>query len=144
MKSVKHNLFAPTARKITFGVIIISALVLVGNIAANAYFTPEKIAHRELEKIAKDYYENYFYDNYTANFSDSERNEKLAKISKNGFPHTMLRQLLLYDDGKHANSAPNFRYEGYTCDTNKTYVIYFPEEPYGKTDYRVEYHYDCK
>ena len=144
MKSVKHKLFAPIARKVAIVTIIISALAVAGNIAANAYFAPEQIAHRELEKIAKDYYENYFYDNYVANLNDEERVEKLSKLTKNGFPDTKLRQLLLYDNGKYKKSAPNFRYKGYTCDTNKTHVTYYPEEPYKNTDYRVEYYYDCK
>ncbi|MBQ6355362.1 hypothetical protein IJJ18_03045 [Candidatus Saccharibacteria bacterium] len=142
MRSVKHKLFAPIARKISIGVVIISVLAVAGNLAASAYFSPEKIVEREMTKIAKDYYENYFYENYTEKYLSQK--DKLERLEKNGFPYVYLRQLLHYDNGKHADSAPNFRYEGYTCDTNKTHVIFYPTVPYGRTDYRAEYHYECK
>ena len=144
MRSVKHKLFAPIARKISIVVVIVSTLAVVGNLAASAYFAPEKIVEREMTKMAKDYYENYFYENYTKNYLSSGNTEKLERLEKNGFPYVYLRQLLHYDDNKYADSAPNFRYEGYTCDTNKTRVTLYPVAPYGRTDYRTEYHYSCE
>ena len=102
------------------------------------YFQPQASVERELESLAKDYYENYYYD--TVN----EPETALAEFAETGLPTAYLRKLLAFDNGRHAASAEVFDSAGYKCDTNKTGVKIFPEEPYGRTDYRVEYKYACE
>ena len=134
----------PKTRYVAIFVVVVAALAVVGNLVLSLNFTPEKTTARAMEKIARDYYENYFYDNYVGEMSDEEIAGELSKMKESGFPRTYLHDLLLFDDERHAEDAKEFRHKGYTCDTNKTYVIFYPEEPYGKKDYRVEYGMECE
>ena len=144
MKRRKFFSFSPIARRISIGVVIISVITVLGYLAASNYFAPEKMAHRELEKIAKDYYENFFYDNVSASVPTDQKTEKFKIYAENGFPRVLLRELLLYDDEKHASSEKYFNYAGYTCDQDRTSVTIYPTEPYGAKDYRIEYNYVCE
>jgi len=131
------------AKKITTILIMICVLVVAVDLAASSYFSPDKVVDRELAKIAQDYYENYFYEQYPGKLVSSDNTAELDALAESGFSNVRLRELLLYDGAKYADSAKYFKYEGYTCDTNETYVKFYPTSPYGKTDYRVEYHLTC-
>ncbi|MBQ6393677.1 hypothetical protein IJH74_00255 [Candidatus Saccharibacteria bacterium] len=143
MKFRNPKLFAPIAQKIALVLIAVSVILVGANVFAMFYFDPEKVTQREMEKISKDFYENYFYRNYAADLVGNELKEEFDKLREPGFSRVYLRQLLLYDNGKHADSAKYFNYNGYKCDTNKTYVIFYPDPPYLEKDYHTEYHYDC-
>ena len=144
MKRSKFFSFSPIARRIAIAVVIISLITVLGYLFASHYFAPDKIAQRELEKISKDYYENFFYDNFNADLTDAERQAEFEKFVDNGFARVYLRELLHYDGEKHADSAKAFKYKNYTCDTNKTYVTIYPTAPFGRKDYRIEYNYACE
>lgn len=161
------------ARRFAIFVIIISSVLIFGNIAANAYFDPKAVAERELESLAKDYYENYFYDNFVAELragyaagreivyenkeqqlgdenTDAEiesfedyMNEGFFQYVKNGLPTVYLRKLLLFDDGRHTTSRQYFSNQ-YVCNTNHTAVKIKPYPPFGRTDYETEYIYECE
>ena len=79
MKRRKFFSFSPIARRISIGVVIISVITVLGYLAASNYFAPEKMAHRELEKIAQDYYENFFYDNVSASVPTDQKTEKFNR-----------------------------------------------------------------
>ena len=100
--------------------------------------TPEAVAKRELANLAQDYYENYYYDKI------DDPTNTLAEFAETGLPTVYLRTLLAFDNERHAESAQLFRAADYVCDTNSTGAKIFPEEPYGRTDYRVEYKYSCE
>ncbi len=144
MKHRKFFQFSPIARKIAIGVVIISILAVAGYLFAANYFAPEKMAHRELEKISRDYYENFFYDNFVARLTGDQKQAEFEKYTENGFPRVYLRELFLYDNEKHADSKQYFKYQGYTCNTDQTYVTFYPTAPFGDRDYRIEYNYSCE
>lgn len=131
------------ARGVAIFVVIVSILTVVAHLGLSLYFEPVRIVDRKIEEIAKDYYETYFYPNYATDSTGDELDEKMDKFAENGFSRTYLRQLLLFDEGRHADEAKYFKYNGYTCDTNETYVKYYPIAPYGVEDYRVEYYLQC-
>ena len=56
--------FSKKAKKITMSVVIVSAVVVLSSIVINVCFAPDKVAVRTLENIARDYYENYYYDRF--------------------------------------------------------------------------------
>lgn len=144
-QSLKHtNEEQPKTRYVAIFVVLVAALAVVVNVILSLNFTAEKMTMRKIEAIARDYYENYFYDNYVGEMSEEEIREELSGMEKSGFPRTYLHDLLLFDNKRHAEDAKEFKRKGYTCDTNKTYVIFYPEEPYGKKDYRVEYEMECE
>ena len=134
----------PKTRYVAIFVVVVATLAVVGNLVLSLNFTPEKTTARAMEKIARDYYENYFYDNYVGDRSREEIEEELSGMKESGFPRTYLHDLLLFDNERHAEDAKEFRHKGYTCDTNKTYVIFYPKEPYGKKDYDVKYEMVCE
>lgn len=125
--------------KVIFIVLLVLLIGVSGvKIFCSVYFQPKASVERELESLAKDYYENYYYD------SLENPAEVLAEFRETGLPTAYLRKLLAFDNGRHAASAEVFDSAKYKCDTNTTGVKIFPEEPYGKTDYRVEYKYACE
>ena len=69
--------------------------------------------------------------------------EAQRKFEETGFQPVLLRQLLLYQNGKFAGYKKYFEREGYKCDKNKTSVKFYPVYPYGKKDYTVKYDYNC-
>ena len=130
---------------------ILSVIILVMLIVVLALFfqfitNPERIAKQNLEDIAKNYYEDYLYETILgANSSDIESGTKnLAEImerySEVGFAKVTLRQLIIFSNEKNLNLSSALVT---SCDENETYIRIFPESPYDKTDYRIEYSYSC-
>ena len=114
-------------------VIVFATLMVIGFSIFNLIATPEFLVKRKIESIAKDYYENYFYDSVP-------EHEALDLYKDTGLARVSLRQLLLYSDKKHATSLEFF--EKY-CDLEKTYIKIFPEGPYERENYHVDYAYSC-
>ena len=97
---------------------------------------PEGSIKRQIEAIAADYYENYFYPKLT-----SSGTKNLNRYTSSGFARVSLRQLLLFDNERYKKSAPLItKY----CNENKTFVQFFPEPPFNKNNYHAEYHYSCE
>ncbi len=133
----------PIAHKFAVGVICLCLVLVLGNMIAHFIFDPERAAKREMESLAKDYYENYYYDNFTANIPEDELEIAFMTYADYGFPPVYLRQLLLFDDERHADSRSYFTGQ-YFCNTNHTAVTFVPHAPYGKTDYTAKYEYECE
>ena len=93
--------------------------------------------------LAKDYYENYYYDVFTENLPEEDYLVAFTTYSEYGFPKVYLRELLLFNDAKHASSRGYFEGQ-YLCNTNRTGVTFIPYAPYGRTDYEIKYTYDCE
>ena len=133
---------AREVRKLTLVMIFASVVLVLGALFLMYYFEPERTANRELERMAKEYYEDYLYERFIEN-SDLGTEESLAEFSEGGLDRVRLRQLLLYNGG--ANSWARKYFEGkYRCDLDATEVIYHPASPFGVKDYTVEYKPSCK
>lgn len=118
-------------------VVIISAmLVMILFTLFNFIATPEFIVKRKIESIAKDYYENYFY-----NSIPNPSPEALNYYVDRGFASVNLRQLLLYDDQKYASATESLKKY---CNLDRTFIKIYPEAPFNRKDYRVDYSYSCK
>ena len=121
------------ARRLSLAVIVIAMLAVVLAVLFNSFTQPEKVVTSKIEGITADYYENYFYDRIKGY-------NNLDKYTESGFSKVTLRQLLLFDSERHADDANILsKY----CDTEATYVRIYPEAPFAKTDYHVDYHYAC-
>ena len=109
-------------------------LIVLGFIIFNLIATPEYLIKKQISVITTDYYENYFYKNA----SDPSA---LYHYEEVGLPRITLRQLLLYDDLKHSDKTAELsKY----CDLDKTLVKIYPEAPYEKSSYHVDFTYSCK
>ena len=126
------------ARRTILTVIVLAMLTVILTVLLVNFSNPERIVKSKIEAIATDYYENY-YDPADYTTSDKSAAELLSLYENTGL-RAPLRQLLLFDNRRHADSAAILREY---CDESETYVKFYPYAPYGKTDYRVEYFYSC-
>lgn len=132
---------ALVAKRIVIAVIVIALVTVAAAVACRLFLNEEQIAKWRLEAMAAEYYENYIYENLIHGAMDqTEIAEAMDKYIIRGFATVNLRQLLLYDNGKNAANGELLQKH---CDTNTTSVKFYPEEPFDKKSYRVEYHYDC-
>ncbi len=132
----------PFARKFsTFAVITCLALVFF-NFGAHIVLDPKRVSTNKIEELARDYYENYYYDSFVGSIPEEDFNTAFMTYSEYGFPRVYLRELLLFDNGRHADDRAYFDGE-YYCNTNHTSVIIMPTPPFGKKDYEIKYEYEC-
>lgn len=112
-------------------IVTISAFITV-------FFSAENTTKRTLSRIAAEYYEEYLYP--TIDHSDEKFTTTMETYAKSGLTPTTLRQLLLYDHQKNAALTPALQKY---CDENHTRIKYYPEPPFTKTSYRIEFTYSC-
>ena len=124
------------ARKIGLIIVILCFLGAGALLFCRYYFAPEKVAERTFEALARDYYENYYYENFFAKMEKSE----IEKYVEHGAEPVYLKELLNHTDRKDESA---FSRTNYQCDTNKSSVKYFPEGDFGREDYHVEYNLVC-
>lgn len=89
-----------------------------------------------LKTIGKDFYENFYYKQLSSNGNDAS--SFLSKYSSIGIK-VDLDNLGRYTD-KNSDMIDEFK----GCDKNKTKVTFYPTDPYGKTDYKIETTLSCK
>lgn len=142
MKKVKE--FIKDKKKIVIPCLVILILVLVaviiGIVIAKA--TPksnEKELNKTLEKIGRDFYENYWYDSLR-----EEEKEVLERLSITGF-HVNLDNLGRYNNKLNEETIKSFvnSETEEACNPEKTKIIIYPNAPYSKTDYTIETVLDC-
>ena len=113
------------------------------SIFVTVYFDPKAVVERKFEFLAREYYENYYYDKFKAEIPEDKFLEKFESFSTTGLSSVLLRQLLLYNNKKYADYEKYFTGD-YNCDKNKTSAKFYPVEPYGKTDYNLEIDLVCE
>lgn len=134
---IKQKSKLPPIKKIILSIIIfLFILVIILTIFA-IFNTPEKRVKSEIEHLTHDYYENYLYPKISENAKDIS--ETLEKYQEKGLSPILLRQLL-FSDRKDQKTIQFLRNH---CDENKTAVRFYPEPPFSKTSYNVEYTYNC-
>ena len=127
-----------TKKIITLGIIISAAVVLLC-VVVNVYYEPGKVADRKLAELARDYYENYYYDKFVSSLGDYSLEDAIAEQNGTGFSAVPLRHLLLFDNQRDRSYERYFDNTRYFCDRSLTTIKIFPDPPYGRTDYHVEY-----
>ena len=120
------------SKKVILSVIILAILIIIATVVSFFLLDNERRVKSQISALATDYYENYFYQDYTG--------ADLSNYEIHGYAPVTLRQLLLYDHQK--NSAYTEFLTNF-CDENHTFVRFYPESPYTKTSYRTEYTYSC-
>lgn len=133
---------ALSQRIILIGVII-SVVIVVISLFTYFFFNPEAVAKRDVAYLAKDYYETYFYDNFASTIKSGQYKVTFEKYKKTGFAAVPLRRLLSFDNNRNKDYARSFTGDSYNCDLETSKIIFYPEEPYGRNNYRVEYNLDC-
>ena len=145
MKTNIHKRNDPVVarRFVTWGVMI--STVMVGlSLFVSIYFDSERVAERKLAELATTYYETYYHEKFMKTIDPDFKDEKLETYGRTGLQPVLLRQLLLYQNGKYAEYKQYFEKDGFNCDKNLTSATFYPVEPYGPKDYRVEYKLECE
>lgn len=139
-KKRDRQVFNATKKSILI-VIVFSMLIVILVLLLSYFEKPEHLVKRKIENIAADYYENYYYPNLIGNANSQDSLEDImSHYTEVGFATISLRQLLLFDNERYKETASFIlKY----CDENHTSVRIFPEAPFGKTNYRIDYHYSC-
>ena len=129
-------------RRVILTVIGVAIAVVVVGVIYSLIWSPEKATKAKLDEMAREYYEGFTYENLiNGAMSQEEIEGVMDKYKVRGFAPVYLRQLLLY------NNQENMKEAGFVknyCDENLTYVKIYPEAPYDKKSYRVEYNYVCE
>ena len=130
------------ARRVVVGVIVATIVVVIVGLIASFFCNNERITQKKIDEMAREYYEGFIYPNLiNGSMSQSEIAEAMKRYEKWGFAPVALRQLLLYDGKK------NMQEGGFVknyCDENNTKAKIYPEAPYDKKSYRIEYEYKCE
>lgn len=144
MKNKRYGKTSDKITKVAIGVLALAIVGVIGYVAVQFYNMPEYRTEREMNNLAKDYYENYFYDKFVNNVGDGSLFDAMGQHQENGMERVYLRQLLVFDGERHGDLREVFDSAHYTCNTNTSWVKYHPYEPYGKTDYSYEINLACK
>lgn len=138
-----HNDPGSLAKKTILIVIALVFIVVITTTVVSFFLTSESRVKQQITDLASDYYENYFYTNLMNSpkyQSLSDQNAVMENYHHYGLSRKTLSDLLLYDNQK------NYSYNDFLskhCDINSTYVRIFPDPPYEKDSYHIEYHYAC-
>lgn len=130
-------------KKTILFVIFAAMLIVIFASISIIFINPEKRVKDRIANLAEDYYENYFYANFTSSdkFKQIDNlDEAFEKYHSRGFSPITLNELLLYDHHKNEKYA-SFLTE--YCDRNKTTIKFFIDPPYDKDSYHIEYTYSC-
>ncbi len=121
----------------TIIVIIVAVMVIVIIAVATSFlFKTENIVKAKIENLATSYYEDNLYEKFLTSDGGADG---FKKYDQSGLPLVPLRQLI-YTSDLEKTEIEQIRN---ACDENKTYIKYYPESPYSKTSYRIEYTYNC-
>lgn len=139
-KKRDRQIFNVTKKSILF-IIILSMLIVILVLLLSSFENPERLVKQKLTNITSDYYENYYYPNLIGSASSQDSLEDImSHYTEVGFATISLRQLLLFDNERYKETATFLKKY---CDENQTTARIYPEAPFGKTNYRIDYHYSC-
>lgn len=129
------------AKRIILIVIALVIVVAVTGILSAWFKDDEKTVKRQIEEMSAEYYENFIYPHLADGKNETEIFAAFEKYKEIGFARVSLRQLLLHDARNNAEKGELIKKY---CNENATSVKIYPEEPYKKESYRVDYIYACE
>lgn len=127
--------------KYIFGFILIVVGVAVLGIIVYNLLTKEKNPETIISEMSRIYYEENYHTEFTSKYGE-DFEKKAKELEEKGVTKSLFdisRSIDHPDKHKLYNSE-----SGIDCDLKKTYVVYYPKSPYGKTDYEMELTIDCK
>ena len=125
-------------QKTILAIIVSLSVLIIGLVISSIFLNPEAITKRKISALASEYYENYLYENLKNSDQVPDFEKAIEGYKDYGFAHVYLRQLIYYD-----NNEETIRFLKKYCDENKTAAKIYPEPPYTKKSYRIDYTYSC-
>lgn len=139
-KRIDRQVYSATKKSI-LTVIIFSMLIVILAVLFVIFNDPEKLVKQKITDITTDYYENYYYPSLIGNAADEDSlSDIMTPYVTPGFATISLRQLLLFDNERFAKTATFVKQY---CDENKTFAHIYPDPPFGKKNYHIDYIYSC-
>lgn len=122
------------------GIVLLVLVIIIGIFMFIGGSKEDKL-NKSLEKMGKDFYENYYYDQVGS--TDEERATFVSEYETIGIKINLENLSRQNDTNKKlaeefVNDKTNKK-----CDTSNTKVTIYPQKPYGKTDYKIETILDC-
>lgn len=125
---------------------VVVLVILVGYLIFTQLKPKEgpKVLETKLTEMGADFYENFYFDNVSANMDESDAKDFFNRFTESGIKIN-LDNLSRYDNGKNATIVESFiNQETKTaCDINNTRAVIYPKDPFGKKDYTVKAELDC-
>ncbi len=145
-KRKRYGKKSDNIKKIMVAGIVILIVAVMGLVGFDIYNMPDKVADREINELAKEYYEKYFYQNYKDSLSeDQDVAELLEKnYAEASLEPVYLRQLMVYSRTNGGDPDAIFDNAHYKCNANVSKVTYQPVAPYGEKDYTYTVDLSCK
>ena len=126
------------------GIIAGAAVVVIAIVVGLILFlnrSNEKQLNANLTKLGKQFYEDFYYPSQEKSQEDVKAFVK--KFEKTGIKVNLENiKKISKIDKKLADSLINSKTKK-ECDAKESYVIIYPEKPYGKTNYKIEAHLEC-
>ena len=136
----RRNFFTP--QKTILLVILLCFIIVICLSIFSFLYKPEDHIKGTIENLSRDYYENYLYPSFNEiNDFENDPSVVMKKYEKHGFPTLSLRKLLLYDNRKNGKYADELTHY---CDEDHTIIRFYPEAPYEKDNYRIDFTYSCE
>ena len=120
--------------------LVILAIILLTIVLCSE--SKEKLLNKNLEEMGRDFYENLYYTEVGKN--DEERANFLKEFKDLGLKIS-LDGLSRYKTEENKEKIDNFvnPKTKEACDKENSKVTIYPQEPYGKTDYKIEVNLVC-
>lgn len=116
-------------------VMIVVAVVIAAGIGIFAKVQLDQAAKKEqMEKMAQVYYEDYLYDMLTSGMDEATAQEYLSQYHEEGL-RTSIENI---EKVVEIDVEAALKKLGDSCDQTKESVTIYPEDPYGKTNYKVK------
>lgn len=128
--------------KYILGILLIIASVSAVGVIVYKVLTYEKGAEDVIDEMARKYYEEVYYVNFSSKY-ESVFDTKIKELEQKGLVES------LFDIARNIDHPDKYRLYnsndgGINCDLKKTYITYKPKSPYGPTDYEMEKHLECE
>lgn len=133
-QQLKNQPLAEHARRASFATVGICLFLISFMTITRLLFTEEVVATNNLRAMAKIYYEDYYYEKFTADQSGTALAAVFKPYIETGFRAVTLRQLLTFDNSRLSAEAAKFA----NCDKIASHIKITPLPPYGAGDYHLE------
>lgn len=123
------------------GLVLIFIIVLL--LTSGLRASKEKKLENNLISLGKQFYTEFYYDQTQASNQDRSMADYLKTFKEMGIG-VSLNTLSTYSDNVDEEIIKSFEnVNGKACDKEKTMVVIYPKEPYGKNDYNIEAKLEC-
>lgn len=135
-------------RILSLMIVVTCLAVVIAAIFVKNNLTSTKLANQKMEELARDYYENDFYKRFIRDHVAVGQEDNLGQYFKKytqlGFSPVKLRKLLDYSEKNNKDMLKYFSHDKFSCDTNGSYALIKPKDPYSVKDYEITFSLKCK